>query len=60
MDIRYYKEQHHNYMVIRRTEDESVVGYQQKMLAGHRMEYLIPESGLWVAVNITITILRPN
>ena len=42
MDIRYYKEQHHNYMVIRRTEDESVVGYQQKMLAGHRMEYLIP------------------
>ncbi|MBO4899016.1 MAG: FHA domain-containing protein [Lachnospiraceae bacterium] len=42
MDIRYYKEQHHNYMVIRRTEDESVVGYQQKMLSGHRMEYIIP------------------
>ena len=42
MDIRYYKEQHHNYMVICQTEDESAVGYQQKMLAGHRMEYLLP------------------
>lgn len=42
MDITYYKEQHHNYMVICKTEDDEAVGYQQKMLASQRMEYLLP------------------
>ncbi|MBR6389920.1 MAG: FHA domain-containing protein [Lachnospiraceae bacterium] len=42
MDITYYKEQHHNYMVICKTEDDNAVGYQQKMLESQRMEYLLP------------------
>ena len=42
MDITYYKEQHHNYMVICKTEDDRNVGYQQKMLSSQRLEYLLP------------------
>lgn len=42
MNVTYYKEQHHNYMVIHKTEDDAAVGYQQKMLADRRMDYLLP------------------
>ena len=41
MDIRYYKEQHHNYMVIRKTEPDSRISYQQKMISSKRMENLL-------------------
>ncbi len=42
MDVSYYKEQHRNYMVICKTEDDAAVDYQQRMLADHKMEYLLP------------------
>ncbi len=41
MDVSYYKEQHRNYMVISKTEDDAVIDYQQRMLADHKMEYLL-------------------
>ena len=44
MDVKYYKEQHHNYMVVHKTEDDSVVGYQQGMLIKRKMEYLLDTS----------------
>ena len=41
MEVRYYKEQHRNYMVIRQTESDKEVGYHSGMLRSHNMDHLL-------------------
>ena len=41
MEIRYYKEQQRNFMVIKQTESESQAAYHSKMLKSRRMDHLL-------------------
>ena len=41
MEIRYYKEQQHNFMVIKQTESESQAAYHSKMLKSRKMDHLL-------------------
>lgn len=41
MEVKYYKEQQHNYMVIRQTEADSDIGYHRSMLKSRNMDHLL-------------------
>lgn len=41
MEVKYYKEQQKNYMVIRQTDEDASASYHRKMLKVRNMEYLL-------------------
>lgn len=42
LDAKYYKDLSHNYLIIKNSDDEGKSEYQNRMISGNRIKYLLP------------------